>query len=436
MSFLVNIHSQLDTGTILLSEATLEKAKLKANVVTLHFGEMTKELTIKIDNELNLDTLTIPQNVTSEISIPNLPYEVKLEDSHLHIGPVIGFIPEKVFFRNPQIFITRFSKYSEINGLIFIFRPNGINRLNKTIKGYYFDPTSKEFVRGIFPYPKAVFSRDYLSKTTFSNFKGKLYNYPYNLDKKKFWSIMSKDKILRKHIPETKGFKDLESVLQMVNKHNAVYLKPYNLSQGRGIYHLRKDAGGGFLLTDISSNHYRIKSEEELMNILRKKLEGTYLLQQEITSIFDNRKIDFRAYFHKNQNKEWCFTGTKTKISIEGSIISNLRNREQLILGETALSTLFHLDDKKIEEINDEIIRTCIRALKLVEKSGYHLGEAAVDFVIDKQLSLWLLEIQVNYASEKLLKLPSEDQLLLADVLPASFNYAKALAGFGETNNY
>jgi len=434
MSFKINIDLNLDTDTILLSQSTLEKANINSDAIILHFGQMTKKLVIKIDNGLSDDTFTIPKRLTEVISIPKVPYEIKLEENHLHIGPVIGFIPESYYYSSPKILRPRFAKYNEINGLIIIFRPKGINRLNKTIKGYFFNPRSKLFVPGTFPYPKAVFCRDYLSKTILSDFQGNLYNYPYNLNKLKFWSIMSKDPELKNHLPETKIFTNLESVLEMLRIHSSVYFKPYNLSQGRGIRHLKTDNEGGFLFSDIVGNHHHISSQEELANMLKEKLKGTYLIQQEILSILDNKKFDFRAYFYKNQNKEWYYFGMETKISKEGSIISNFKNRENMMLGETALRTFFELDDEKIQGIRDKIIQLCISALTLVEKNGYRLGEAAVDLVIDKQLTIWLLEIQLNFAAEKKLNRAERERLLLSETLPASFNYAKALAGFGENN--
>jgi hypothetical protein len=430
---MVNIDSQLDAGTILLAQSTLEKANIKSDAITLHYGGTTKELAIKIDNELNPDTFTIPKDLTAEISIPNLPFEVKLEENRLCIGPVIGFIPHTRNYTNLKKLLPRFSKYNEINGIIIIFQPSGINRLNKTIEGYYFDPGSKEFISGTFPYPKAVFTRKYLSEIYFSDFGGNLYNYPMPLDKLKFWSIMSKDRELKRHIPKTKVYKDLKRLLNMLNNYNSIYLKPYNLSRGRGILHLRKDDTGAFVLTDIFSNRNHIESEEELKKALKKKLKGTYLMQAEIPSIDKNKKIDFRAYFHKDQSKEWSFSGMEAKVAKEGSIISNFANRQKMMLGEAALSTIFKLEDEKIQAIKKELVQLCIRALTLVEENGFHLGEGAVDFVIDKQLIILLLEIQIDFASEKKLDRAEEERLLLPETLPASFNYAKALAGFGKS---
>jgi hypothetical protein len=428
----MSIDSQLDGGTILLSEATLENADIKSNIITLHFGEMTKELAIKIDNGLNPDTFTIPKHLTAEISIPDLPYEVKLKENHLHIGPVIGFIPGVKYYNNRKILLPRFSKYDEINGLIVIFRPKGINRTNKTIKGYYFDPGSKKFIPGTFPYPKAVYRKDFLSKTIISEFRGKLYNYPYYLDKLKFWSIMSKDEEVMKHIPETKVLEDFHKVLEMLKNHKSVYLKPHNLSCGRGIVNLTTNSEGGFLLSDTTLQLYHIKSEEELIKALKEKVHGTYLIQQEISSMWNNRRVDFRAYFHKKQDKEWHFTGIEAKVAKEGSIISNFHNREKMMLGETAMRTIFELEKEKIKTIKAELAQLSIRALTLLEKNGFRLGEAAVDLVIDKQLDIWLLEIQTDFTSESKLYRKKGERLILSKILPASFNYAKALSGFGK----
>jgi hypothetical protein len=65
-----------------------------------------------------------------------------------------------------------------------------------------------------------------------------------------------------------------------------------------------------------------------------------------------------------------------------------------------------------------------------MEKQGYLLGDAAVDFILDKSANLYLLEVQINYAAEIKAFRDEDEQRVLPCVLPTPFEYAKALAGF------
>ena len=220
-----------------------------------------------------------------------------------------------------------------------------------------------------------------------------------------------------------------KTVLNMVESCNSIYLKPYNKSQGKGIFHLKKDAEG-YLLTDGSFNSIHIKNKKQLNRVLKKKLKGSYLIQQEIFSIIAGKKIDFRAYLHKDQNNEWRQSGMESKIAKEGSIISNFINRETMMPAEKALQQYFQLDSEKIEQLKTIIFELSKTAIVEIEKSGYSVGETAIDLIIDEELNIWLLEAQLNFAAEKKLIRSEAEQLVLPIILPAPFLYAKKLTGF------
>lgn len=429
MVFSIKIQKELDTNSIHVNEFTQKEININSNKIMLHFGQISKELSLIIDNQIPDYQLLIPQNTFDHIIIPDLPYDCYLkEENNLYLGPVIGFIPQKMFYNNPQKMLMRFSRYEEIGGLIFLFRPININRENKTIEGYYFDPINKQLIMGLFPFPNVVYNRIPLSKETATLFKN-IFNYPNNISKLKFWSLLRNHPDLESHIPNTMKYKNIKSLLQMVESCNSIYLKPFNSAQGRGILHLKKNVEG-YQLTDGSFNSIVIKDNKQLKKILKKKLKGTYLVQQEIFSIIAGKKIDFRVYLHKDQNKEWFLSGIEAKIAKEGSIISNFKNREYMMPGEKALQEHFQLDSNKIDQLKIIIFELCKKAITEIEKAGYKIGETAIDLILDEELKIWLLEAQLNFATEKKLARSEDEKLVLPTILPAPFIYAKALSGF------
>lgn len=426
--FLIKIANQSNPNFLHINQFTLQEINTKSNRIVLHFGQMSKELFLIIDNQLPDYQLLIPQNTFSPIIIPDLPYDCYFQDNNLYMGPVIGFIPQEKFYDDPQQMLMRFAKYEEIRGVIFLFRPKNINRINNTIEGYYFEPKNKEFVKGLFPFPDVVYNRISLSKKTAKLFNP-IFNYPNTINKLKFWSLLRNHPDLESHIPKTMKYVNSKTVLNMVENCTSIYLKPSNKSQGKGIFHLKKNADG-YQLTDGSFNTILIKNKKQLDRILKKKLKGSYLIQQEIPSIIAGKKIDFRIYLHKDQNKEWFLSGMESKIAKDGSIISNFINRENMMPGEKALQQYFQLDSEKIEQLKTIIFDLCKKTIVEIEKSGYKIGETAIDLIIDEELKIWLLEAQLNFAAEKKLSRSDAEQLVLPTILPAPFLYAKTLAGF------
>jgi len=426
--FLVKITNQSNPNFLHINQVTLKAINSKSNRIVLHFGQISKELLLIIDDQLPDYQLLIPQNAFGSIFIPDLPYDCHFQENNLYLGPVIGFIPQEKFFKDPQQMLMRFAKYEEIRGLIFLFKPKNINRISNTIEGYYFEPKSKEFIQGLFPFPDVVYNRISLSKKTAKLFNP-IFNYPNNISKLKFWSLLRNHPDLKAYIPKTMKYTNSKSVLHMVEDCNSVYLKPYNKSQGKGIFHLKKNEEG-YMLTDGSFNSIHIKSKKQLKRVLKRKLKGSYLIQQEVFSIIAGKKIDFRVYLHKDQNSEWFLSGMETKVAKEGSIISNFINRENMMPGEKALQQYFQLNTDKIVQLKKIIFDICKKAIIEIEKSGYKVGETAIDLIIDEELKIWLLEAQLNFAAEKKLIRSEAEQLVLPTILPAPFLYAKTLSGF------
>lgn len=429
MLFLIKMEKELDSNFLHVNEFTQREINIESNKIVLHFGQISKELTLVVDNRLLDYQLLIPQQPFDHIMIPDLPYDCYLLENNLYLGPVIGFIPQEKYYNNPQQMLMRFSKYVEIGGLIFMFRPKNINKINNTIEGYYFNPTRKQFIMGVFPFPDVVYNRIAISKKTATLLHTHIFNYPNNIDKLKFWSLLRNHPELESHIPKTEKYTNTKSLLNMVDSYNSVYLKPHNKSQGKGILHLKKNAKG-YQLTDGSFNSIVIKNNKHLTKVLKRKLKGTYLIQEEIFSKAERRKIDFRVYFHKDQNHKWFLSGMESKIAKEDSIISNFMNREYIMPGEKALEEHFQLDAKKINQLKIKIFDLCNKALFEIEKSGFEIGETAIDLIIDQELKIWLLEAQLNFAAEKKLDRAEDEKLVLPTILPAPFNYAKALSGF------
>lgn len=434
--FSISIKDTIDQNSIYLNVQALKQLNIESNSFTLHFGALIKELTIQIDSSLEPDRIILPRRLTDEISIPDLPYDYYIKENHLFLGPVIGFLVLPRYYNDPEQQILRFSKYDQIKGLIFLFKKNTFDKSKKTITGYYYNPETQGFIQGTFPYPSVIFNRIPINPRIYKHFKEQigenLFNYPYgNSNKWTFWKTMNKQLQIKKHLPETKRFIDVRSLVQMLKIYGGVYLKPATLAGGNGIFHVKKSSKG-YLLSDNESNQVVIKSVTALSITLKNRLvkNKKYIVQQEIPFNSSGNKIDFRAYFQKDITRSWKYSGMETKVAKKGSIISNSKKREKIMPGTIALKEIYQLNGNQVRQKVKEISQLCIEVLKLMENDRNHLGDAAVDLVIDENNKVWLLEVQLNYAAEIKAKRTEDEQLILPSILATPFEYAKELAGY------
>lgn len=428
----IRIDSKIDCNSVHISKITLREANINGNKIYIHFGSLKKELQIIINNQIEANTIVIPSKINKEIKIPDLPYELYFKGNHGYLGPVIGYISSKKTKLNDTIL--RFSNYEKIKGLIYIFQEEMINSNNKTIDGYYYDPILQGFTKGTFPYPNAVYCRGALTSKAYKNLVdsigNKIFNYPTNLDKLSLWRIMSKNSRIIKHLPCTCIYSS-NKLHQMLDRYRSIYIKPTNKSGGRGILKVTT-TNSKYILIDEFCDKYNFKTKEGLEKALRTKLssKSQYLIQQEIPFSLGANKIDFRIYLQKDYSRKWKYSGMEAKIAKEGSIVSNSSYRMSMKSGEESLREIFGLEEKKAYGLLNKIITLCIDTLKTIEKNGYHLGDTAVDLIIDKNLRVWLLEVQLSYASLKKVSRSKEEKQVLPIILPTPFEYAKALAEF------
>lgn len=421
---------------VLLNPTTLASMKIEKSTIILQYGSFSKTLTILLDDKVGDGEIQLPTNLSNDLSIIDLPYEYIVTDNHIQIGPIIGFLVYSRYIEDPKQQLLRLKDYDMIKGLVFMFRPTEIDSEKNTLTGFYYDPASNEFKQGIFPYPSVVFNRIPLREKRYQQLKKRvgnnIFNYPYrNIDKLSFWDKMKIVPKLKKYLPITKAFNGVKSLLSIFKKYDSVYLKPVSMAGGKGIIQAKK-LDDGFLLTDYNGESFHLKSVKELNTALKKHLlNRTYIIQQEIESFTNTgEKIDFRIYIQKDYTMKWKFSGIETKIAKSGSVVSNSKYRARIEPGELAISKYYNLSKEETEKKINEITNVCILVLKRMEKQGHLLGDAAVDFILDKSANLYLLEVQIDYAAEIKAFREEDEQRVLPYILTTPFEYAKALAGF------
>ncbi|NMH68127.1 hypothetical protein HF072_04980 [Bacillus sp. RO3] len=433
----IHIDPSIADYTMEMSADTLESLDLLKEQAILQFGQLKKILKVVLNEGLKRGEVRIPKRLSKDVSIPSLPYDYYWEGDRLHLGPVIGMIVYNRYMEDPKQQLLRFVDYHKINGLLYFFFPDTLDVQRKTISGYYYHPTSQSFKWGTFPFPDSIFNRIPLRASRYQYLKkhigDRIFNYPYgNTDKLTFWKMMKMQPGIKNHLPRTKKYLDVNSILKALKHCDAVYLKPVSMAGGNGIFHVKR-IEEGYLWTDIEGNQTHITSKEQFISILKSRLvkRKDYIVQEEISSFNKERnKIDFRLYIQKDYTKQWRFSGIETKVGHKESIIANSKKRQDIIPGDQALQQFYGMSKEEAKKTIDEMTYICTRILKIMEIKGHKLGDACFDLVVDQEGKFWVLEPQLNYAAEIKQFRSEGEQRVLPHILPTPFEYAKALAGF------
>ncbi|MFD1735482.1 YheC/YheD family protein [Bacillus salitolerans] len=405
--------------------------------VEVYIGAFKQRLDVKIDESLERDTISIPSKYKNTFLLPkDIPYEVKISKERIIIGPLIGILgcrrKQALTQELLDLLLLRFEEYESINGLVYVFTEDSVDPYKQWIKGYYYQPILKKWKKGIFPYPHSIIvNKDSMSFDMyhhFISFIGHTIFYSRQLSKWTQHEMISKDEKLRNFVPPTIKLTKFKSLLSMLKQYGAVYLKPNQSYQGMGMYFIQK-RNKVYYVKDEFSNSYVFHSTVQLNHFIKKRTgKINYLIQKSVAFQSKNRNVDFRVYLQKNREKNWVCSGITSRISKEGSIITNSRNRDRLLVADEGFSYYYSLDDEKSQDIQASMIHACTRIATLIEGNGIHLADLAFDIIVDSDLKVWVLELQGGYSLER--KKHEIPPNIFSKLTLTPFQYAKTLAGF------
>ena len=404
--------------------------------IILNIGPFKKEVNIKIDNDLKDDVIGLSKDLKDWYYLPeDLIYEVIIKNRNIYIGPIIGILASTSKRNLNDDMLNKLEKYyldyDNILGLIYVCSSGCINKTNKTIEGYYFN--KNKWIKGIFPYPGALFRRTGISKYLYDDLVLTIGNNLFNsyfFDKWELWDYLSKDKNMRKYLPETKKLISFNDIEEMINKHRYVYLKLINSCKARGIIKVEK-------INEKYKFIYRLKKEkildiESTLLFINDLIKDNYLIQQAINiKKYDNRIFDFRVIMQKNQYKKWDCIGIIARFGAKNSIATNFILEGYALSGKEALMKVFKMNEKeafiKLEEIKD----VCLKACSILDKTIGNYGDLGIDLIVDENKKIWILEINKLH-DQKYPIYSINDTEMYYKVITNPIKYVKALAGFEE----
>lgn len=286
---------------------------------------------------------------------------------------------------------------------VLLFTPQGADLSNGTVDGFRYSK-DKGWVQGTSPLPSFIYDRCFyqtesdlqtfrpivqqLKKRSGITFLG------HGLPGK--WAVyqllFAHSAFIDKLIP-TISTSHPASILRFLNEHKAVLLKPVLGSCGQGIHVIEKKKED-FILIKQYRKHTSKKAISE--HTLIKELSSILLSNRMIAQPFLNLQtpahepFDVRILLQKNEEGRWVERGRGIRCGKPGGIVSNLAARGSVMVYELFMKRYTDQQKADIEWQLQEAVRYLPGLLE--ERFG-SLFELGVDFGIDLQGKVWLLEV-------------------------------------------
>ncbi|MBF8377153.1 YheC/YheD family protein [Alicyclobacillus mali] len=198
---------------------------------------------------------------------------------------------------------------------------------------------------------------------------------------------------LGQHLPETTRFAGAESVMDLLNRHGAVYLKPVGGSIGRGIVRVerRGDTFDVWAQRAHRAEHWSIRDAAALDEALRRaRFPGAYVAQAAVPVIrFEGRPCDARVLLQR-PGSSWQVVGYGIRVSGDESITTHVPNGGHIADRWTVLRQVF---GSRSEEVDARLVSFTRSAAAAIERSmPGHVREMSIDVGIDEAGHPWLFE--------------------------------------------
>lgn len=332
-----------------------------------------------------------------------------------------GFIP----FQDKQFYRRLCHIGNRLKMQVFVFSPVRINWSLQQVSGYTFDDQTSQWLKKDYPLPTLIYDRCFYKN------KKQLVRYHPHISKlhrmknvqflgiglKGKWDIhqtLMTNPFFRPYLPHSEKCVRTKDILSWIKQKGEVFLKPQGGSQGKGVLHVIK----------CSRAHYRVKgrdinnqSVDEAFNRFIDLLQWIeqfvssrqYILQEYLTlTSTTGEAFDIRSLMQKNHKGQWHHTGMAVRRGAPGSITSNLHGGGSAEESLPFLTTEY--GEEKAKHIYTMIQELSSQIPPYLEQQYGRLLELGIDFGIDRQGRVWILEVNSKPGRSVFLNLRNTNQ--------------------------
>lgn len=401
----------------------------------VRFGSLSYETNIFLSNYIRSNEASLSADIADKLNIPlQCDLEVKPLAGEILIGPFIGLLINSESNSTNKILdhlLDYLFHYRDIKGAILAFSLDSVDKNHHQINGFLFNPKTKKWDKGTFPYPSAIFVvAKSISQQWVEHFQTVLGDKVFNDFHKNRWEILKTWEAsldVKNYLPESNLYETPYDLYNFLKRYANVTVKSINSVNHVPKKVVLRDKNSIAISTINEVQNFKYYNRDQAYSIFNRFFnEGTHIIQESI-DVTGYQTIHFRVILVKNQTGQWQTMGLfsrEKKSGITSNAIFPL-----VKFGKEQLKQLLKLSDLRISLLYHEIIHIATDAVKALESENSHLANAAVDMIIGEIGDIWITDIEHSNPSHEIALIAGYPELYY-EILKMNMLYAKKLAGF------
>jgi len=325
------------------------------------------------------------------------------------------------------------------NTTLAFFTAEDVNFTKMTFYGAYYDERNNKWMKKILPLPDVVYVRGGGDGTRrlLEKFDGlgiKRINPLTAFYKDELFQVLRKDRTMRGFLPSTVIIKEWDEVKRTVRKFGKAYIKAHRGRRGLQVMRIENAANQRGYWYSYSTLGKLVRKKAVNLDSAVKSAKSFFgekkiIVQKaiDLVKLHNNRLVDFRAEVQRNRRGELDIVGVCVRVGQPNSPITTHASAYRY---EDYLTKLFpRISKVQLNRLKDDIEDFLYTVYTAVEKKYGKFGEIGIDFGIDHNRKIWLIECNAQSAKVSIVKAygSKADRIFLNPL-----EYAKTIAGSSE----
>lgn len=361
--------------------------------------------------------------------------------------PIVGVIVAHTMTRKLNAQNRKFWSYirfkmlakanEEAKDTVYVFSPENVNLPRKRVKGTYFNTARRRWEQKYFPMPDVLYVRGGQRDGTafwnvmkqFDKMGIRKINPIYAFDKWDLYQKLSQDENVRPFLPHTQLLKNIDELKNVLKNRNVIYIKGCRGSRGTSVMRVAKLPQGKYECSYFVRRLVRKEVEhvEDVLRVVRTFFGPKRIIAQQAIDLLrsdEGSLVDFRAEVQRNKTGEIDIVGIPIRVGQSNSPITIHASAFKL---DDYLDKLFPEDSlSQIDALKNKIRQFLISVYLGTEKAYGKFGEMGIDFGLDENRKIWLIECNAKSAKVSIGKAYGRETLRKTYLNP--LQYAKILA--------
>jgi len=338
--------------------------------------------------------------------------------------PTIGILVSNKVARKGILEI--YQGYHWLDIRLFAFTGSGVNWKKRSIRGLGYK--DGQLTEAEYPFPDAVYSRLYNKRKNIilrleKQIGSRCFNVVSFLNKWEVYNILNNTP-LGNHLPETFIYNEVRAT-ELLEKHRLLYLKACYGNKGSQVYRIELFNNGE---VEIAAQSLTSKKSHTSIQTRLDEIVGSkrFILQKGIRlSQINKQPYDIRVLVQKGISGLWQASTIACRLSFK--YFSNTSSFKSIYDAEALFAKHFP-GDAKYSALLQSAGELSIYVADVLESEMGLLGEIGVDFGVDQEGKLWIIEVNGKPQKSMFLRIADfkEEKLVYSRPLEFAYYLAKA----------